>query len=210
MDALDQLIDELRVLGEERLVVGTAGNASVRQDGRVLLSRTGGRLGRSERDDFAELDQDGRHIGGALPSKEHPLHTAIYARDPRHDCVIHLHSTYSVAVACLPAVDALDVFPPLTPYSVMKVGKVPLLPYHRPGASSVMRDIERCAVGTRAALLGNHGMIVWGSSPAEVAAIAVELEELARLTIILAGTTPRVLDDDAVAELRRAFPSSSP
>jgi len=205
-DRLDQLITELRVLGEERLVVGSAGNASVRDGKQMWISRTGCRLSRAERREFTAMDHAGKVVDGPVPSKEHPLHAAIYARGPEYGCIIHLHSTYSVAVSCLVPTDPRNVFPPLTPYSVMRLGAVPLIPYHRPGASSVADDIAQCAPGTRAALLSNHGMVVWGDTPHEVAAMAVELEEVAQLSMILRGHGSRVLDADAVAELERSFP----
>lgn len=204
-DALDQLIEELRNLRGDGLIVGTAGNASVRQGGRLFLSRTGCRLGQANREDFAEIDGEGSLVDGPPPSKEYPLHAALYARDPRHNCVIHLHSTYGFAASCLPTEDPSDVFPPLTPYAVMRLGEVPLLGYHRPGSSTVVSDIEKCPSESRAALLSNHGMVVWGRSPTEVAAATVELEELAHLFILLRGNSPQLLSPADVADLRATF-----
>lgn len=169
---------------------GSSGNISVRVDDRVHISGTGTSLGSLTPEDLSvmELTTEGlRHVGGPRPSKEHGLHEALYLRDREAVCVVHLHSTHAVAASCLPPWDDYSALPPLTPYLLMRVGNLPLLPYRPPGdaeQATMLRDLDITCHG---ALLQNHGPVVAGSSVDEAVERAVEIELAAQTRILLAG-----------------------
>ena len=150
---------------------------------------------------------DGRHIGGDPPSKELFLHSAMYQMRESARAIVHLHSTHSVAVSCLPEVDPADVLPPLTAYYVMKIGRLPLIPYFRPGDRKLGDAIRGLAAKNRAVLLANHGPVVAGTSLEDAVYAMEELEETAKLYLLLHGRNPRRLTEAQIAELQAAFPS---
>src|SRR6202023_516440 len=115
------------------LTFGSAGNISVRLEDGWLMTPTNVSLGRLDPARLAKLDAAGKLVSGEPPTKETFLHRAMYEERPQDSAVVHLHSTYSVAVSCLAEVDSADVLPPITAYYVMRVGRLPLVPYHPPG-----------------------------------------------------------------------------
>lgn len=186
--------------------VGSAGNISVRLADGFLITPTNACLGRLDPARLARLDADWRHTGGDPPSKEVPMHRAFYAARAEARAVVHLHSTWATAVACLADLDPATPIPPLTPYFVMRVGRrLPLLPYFRPGDAAMEPAIAAAARGARAVLLANHGPVVSGASLAEAVYAAEELEEAAKLFLALRGAPVRLLTADQVAELERRF-----
>ena len=188
------------------LTGGASGNISVRtEDGGLLVTPTGVSLGRLDPARLARFDAAGQHIGGDAPTKEMPLHAAFYETRKSAGAVVHLHSTHSVALSMLPDTDPDNVLPPLTPYAVMRVGKVALLPFFLPG-DAAMGEALRGLGGKRAAvLLANHGPVV-ASKDLEAAVYAMEeLEETAKLALLLRGHAPRALDEEQIGALVRKF-----
>ncbi|HEX4261649.1 MAG TPA: aldolase [Acetobacteraceae bacterium] len=183
--------------------VGSAGNISVRLADGYLMTPTNSCLGRLDPDALSRLDADFRPIAGAAPSKEVFMHRAFYRARPGAGAVVHLHSTMATAVACLPDADAANPIPPLTPYFVMRIGgRLPLLPYWRPGDPAMEPAIHDAAIGARAVLLANHGPVVSGATLTDAVYAAEELEEAARLFLLLRGMAPRLLTPAQVAALR--------
>ncbi|MEU4159972.1 3-oxo-tetronate 4-phosphate decarboxylase [Actinoplanes sp. NPDC026670] len=176
-----------------RLTFGRTGNISVRDGDRILLTPTGASLGALDPAALSVIDINGDHVDGPKPSKEGFLHAAVYRSRPGAGAVIHLHSTYSVAVSCLDGLDPADVLPPLTAYYVMRVGRLPLLPYHAPGDATLKETAEKVAVDHHAFLLANHGPVVAGTDLAAAADAIEELEETARLFLLLDGRATRPL-----------------
>ena len=168
--------------------VGSAGNISARlEDGGYLITPTNSCLGRLDPARIARLDADFRHIGGDKPSKEVFMHRAFYRVRADAGAVVHLHSTMATAIACLPEADAANPIPPLTPYFVMRVGRrLPLVPYYRPGDPAMEPAIAQAATDARAVLLANHGPVVSGKTLTDAVYAAEELEEAARLALLLA------------------------
>lgn len=188
------------------LTGGASGNISVRtEDGGLLVTPTGVSLGRLDPARLSRFDAAGQHIGGDAPTKEMPLHAAFYETRKSAGAVVHLHSTHSVALSMLPDTDPDNVLPPLTPYAVMRVGKVALLPFFLPG-DAAMGEALRGLGGKRAAvLLANHGPVV-ASKDLEAAVYAMEeLEETAKLALLLRGHAPRALDEEQIGALVRKF-----
>jgi ribulose-5-phosphate 4-epimerase/fuculose-1-phosphate aldolase len=194
-----------RSLFERGFSVGSAGNISAAVDDGLLITPTNSCLGFLDPARIAKLDREGRHIAGDPPSKEIFLHRAFYETRPETGAVVHLHSTYATALSCLSDVDPADCIPPLTPYVVMRVGTVPLVPYVRPGDPAA-GDLIRGLGGRYAAvLLANHGPVVTARDLRSAVHAAEELEETARLLILLRGQPTRMLSSDQVDELNRVF-----
>jgi ribulose-5-phosphate 4-epimerase/fuculose-1-phosphate aldolase len=186
--------------------VGSAGNISMRLDDGFLITPTNSSLGRLEPARISRLDGDFRHVGGDRPSKEVFMHRAFYRARREAGAVVHLHSTHATAVACLPDVDAGNPIPPLTPYFVMRVGRrMPVVPYYRPGDPSMEPAIHAAAQDARAVLLANHGPVVSGASLTDAVYAAEELEEAAKLFLLLRGTTPRLLTPAQISDLLGTF-----
>ena len=191
-------------------VHASAGNISVRtEDGGFLITPTDACLGTLVPERLAAVNADGVQTGGDRASKTLALHRRIYAADPEARCVIHTHSTHLVALTLAGVADPDDLLPPITPYFVMKVGHVPLIPYHRPGDPAVAdlvaaRIAASHAAGTplRAVMLDRLGPNVWHRSPAEASAVLEELEETARLWLL---TRPAPLTEAQIDELRQHF-----
>lgn len=182
------------------LTFGRTGNISVRDRGRILLTPTGVSLGALDPAGLSELDLNGAHLSGPRPSKEGFLHVAMYRARPSAAAVIHLHSTHSVAVSCLDDVDPHDVLPPLTAYYAMRVGHLPLLPYHAPGDDRLGPLVEGTAARHHALLLANHGPVVAGRDLAAAADAVEEIEETARIFLLLRGMRSRPLTPEQAGE----------
>jgi 3-dehydro-4-phosphotetronate decarboxylase len=191
-------------------VHATAGNISARTpDGGFLITPTDACLGNLEPQRLASVNAAGEHTGGDRPSKTLALHRQIYEADADAHCVIHTHSTHLVALTLAGVWQDDDILPPITPYFVMKVGHVPLIPYHRPGDPAVgqriaerIRTMRDCGTPIRAVMLDRLGPNVWHQSPAEASAVLEELEETARLYLL---TRPQPLSEAQIAELRTHF-----
>ncbi len=193
-------------LFERGLTFGSSGNISVRVDDGWLMAPTGVSLGHLDPARISRLDLDGAHVDGDKPTKETFLHLAMYRRNARAGAVVHLHSTYSVAVSCLQDVDPDDVLPPLTAYYVMRIGKLPLVPYYPPGDPALGDAVAGYADKHHAVLLANHGPVVAGPSLEHAANAVEELEETAKLHLLLRTESTRPLTDQQVKEVRQRFP----
>jgi 3-dehydro-4-phosphotetronate decarboxylase len=189
------------------LAHGATGNISVRLEDGLLVTPTNSRLGRLDPARLARLDRDGRHIGGDPPSKEAFLHQSVYAMRPDAQAIVHLHSTHSVAISCLSGLNEDDVLPPLTAYYVMRVGKLPLVPYFPPGDTRLAAAVRQVATDHPAVLLANHGPVVAGKSLDAAVGAIEELEATAKLHLLLHGHRVRPLDAEQVQELRKLYPS---
>ena len=186
--------------------VGSAGNISVRLSDGYLITPTNSSLGRLDPERLAKLDGDFQHVGGDKPSKEVFMHRAFYRARQDAGAVVHLHSTMATAVACLPDVDAANPIPPLTPYFVMRVGRsMPIIEYYRPGDPEMEPAIHAAARDARAVLLANHGPVVSGKTLTDAVYAAEELEEAAKLYLLLRGNTPRLLTGRQVDDLLATF-----
>ena len=201
-----QLREEICRLGASLfargLTFGSAGNISARLEDGWLMTPTNVSLGRLDPARLARLDDAGRHVAGDAPTKETFLHRAMYEERPASGAVVHLHSTYSVAVSTLAEIDAANVLPPITAYYVMRVGRLPLVPYHPPGDLSLAEAVRKLAGKHHAVLLANHGPVVAGSSLDAAANAIEELEETAKLFLILRGSKTRPLSAEQVAALK--------
>jgi ribulose-5-phosphate 4-epimerase/fuculose-1-phosphate aldolase len=195
-----------RSLFERGLTPGSSGNISVRlDDGGWLVTPTNASLGFLDPANLARLDPQGRLIGGDKPTKEIPLHAALYDSRTSARAVVHLHSTHAVAVTMLPEIDAENALPPLTPYFLMKCGSVAMLPYYRPGDPAVADAIRGLAGKHSSVLLANHGPVVAGETLEAAVFATEELEETARLYLLLRGLNPRHLSRDQVRDLVQHF-----
>ena len=195
-----------RSLFERGLTPGSSGNISVRlDDGGWLVTPTNACLGFLDPANLARLDSAGTLIGGDFPTKEIPLHAALYDSRSSARAIVHLHSTHAVAVTMLPEIDPNNALPPLTPYSLMKCGSVAMLPYYRPGDPAVADAIRGLAGRHSSVLLANHGPVVAGDT-LEAAVFAMEeLEETSKLYLLLRGLNPRQLSPEQVRDLVRRF-----
>ena len=191
-------------------VHGSAGNISVRlPEGGFIITPTDACLGTLQPARLASINEHGVQTSGDRASKTLALHHRIYAADVDAHCVIHTHSTHLVALTLSGVWSADDIVPPITPYFVMKVGHVPLIPYHHPGdpavADLVAQRIEAKHIEgkpLRAVMLDRLGPVVWHRSPAEASAVLEELEETARLWLMTHATA---LSEAQIDELRRKF-----
>jgi 3-dehydro-4-phosphotetronate decarboxylase len=196
-----------RSMFERGLTFGSSGNMSARLDDGWLMTPTNVALDRLDPARLARLDNDGRSLSGDAPTKESFLHIAMYRERAAAKAVVHLHSTYSVAVSCLADVDSEDVLPPVTAYYVMRVGALPLIPYHPPGDPDLAEGVRKLARKHHAVLLANHGPVVAGESLEAAVDAIEELEETAKLYLLLRQQKTRWLTPAQVAELRRRYPT---
>ena len=183
------------------LTAGSSGNISVRADEGWLMTPTGSSLGRLDPARLSKLDRDGRLVAGDPPTKESFLHRVMYEERPATGAVVHLHSTHSVAVSCLAEIDPEDVLPPITAYYVMRVGRLPLVPYFRPGDLDLAEAVRGFVGKHYAVLLANHGPVVAGSGLDEAVNAMEELEETAKLYLLLRGANTRYLTSAQVRGL---------
>ena len=186
--------------------VGSAGNISVRLRDGYLMTPTNSSLGRLDPERLSKLDLGFQHVSGDKPSKEVFMHRAFYQSRDDAGAVVHLHSTQATAVSCLPDVDQSNPIPPLTPYFVMRVGRrMPIIPYYRPGDPAMEPAICKAAKDARAVLLANHGPVIAGRTLTDAVYAAEELEEAAKLFLMLRGQSPRLLSAPQVDDLLAAF-----
>ncbi|MFY0611811.1 MAG: aldolase [Hyphomicrobiaceae bacterium] len=195
-------------LFERGLTHGSTGNISVRlQDGGWLMTPTGSSLGTLDPARISKLDATGQHIDGDKPTKEAFLHTTMYDQRPGAGAVVHLHSTHSVAVSCLAELDTDNCLPPITAYYAMRIGHLPLVPYYPPGDMALAEAVGALAGKHHAVLLANHGPVVAGTSLSAAADAIEELEETARLYLLLEGRKLRILGPGQVSDLQARFKS---
>ncbi len=203
----DALVSRARSLYDRGYAHGSSGNLSVRLEDGILITPTGSSLGRLEPARLAKVDADGTPLSGDAPSKEAFLHLAMYAQRPTAHAIVHLHCTCAVAVSCLVHDDPRNVLPPLTAYHVMRVGTLPLIPYYRPGDRALAEAVGRAAARHRAVLLANHGPVVSGKSLDDAVDSAEELEQTAKLALLLTDRKLSLLTPAQVADIESAFPS---
>lgn len=201
--ARQAIVRAARSLFDRRLTHGSTGNISVRVGDRILITPTGSSLGTVEADDLAVIDEQGRHRDGPRPSKEAFLHAALLRTRPGDAAVVHTHSTHAAAVSCLDGLDPENALPALTAYYAMRIGALPLLPYHAPGDTALTGHVEAAGRDRHALLLANHGPVVSAPTLAAATDAVEELEETARLFFLLAGHPTRPLSPGQVAALRR-------
>ena len=205
----DEVCRIARSIFERGLTHGSTGNISARLDDGWLLTPTGSNLGTLDPARLSKLDWNGTLVSGDAPSKESFLHLAMYQERARAGAVIHLHSTHSVAVSVLEDVDPDDVLPPITAYYAMRIGTLPLVPYFAPGDLRLADAVRRFASRHHAVLLANHGPVVAGSSLSAAADAAEELEQTAKLFLLLQGRRIRALTAGQVTQLRERFPADT-
>ena len=191
---------------DRKLTGGSTGNISARtSDGGLLVSPTGTSFGRLDPGRLSRFDAQGLLIDGDKPTKEMPLHSAFYETRSSAGAVVHLHSCHSVALSMMPDVDADNFLPPLTPYGIMKLGQVKLLPFFMPG-DPAMGDAVRGLAGKRSAvMLANHGPVVAGKDIEAACNAVEELEDTARLAMMTRGLSPRALSQIQVQAIVTKF-----
>ena len=186
---------------------GSSGNLSVRLPDGLLVTPTNSCLGRLDPAKISKLDRAGNHVSGDQPSKEGFLHLAMYEERAGAQAIVHLHCTHCVAVSCLRHADTANVLPPVTAYHVMRIGRLPLVPYYRPGDRALAEAVREKAKKHHAVLLANHGPVVAGKSLEDAVYNAEEMEQTAKLFLLLTGRDPRLLDPTQIADLETHFPS---
>lgn len=193
-------------LYQRGLTGGNTGNISARTaDGGLLVSPTGTSFGSLDPATLSRFDSHGQHISGDKPTKEMPLHTAFYDTRSSAAAVVHLHSCHAVAWSLMPDADADNFLPPFTPYSIMKLGKVKLLPFYRPGDPAMGAAVRGLAGKRSAVMLANHGPVVAGKD-VEAACYAIEeLEETAKLAMLMRGFDARTLTNAQAREVVTEF-----
>jgi ribulose-5-phosphate 4-epimerase/fuculose-1-phosphate aldolase len=207
MKLRDDLVRWSRSLFERGLTPGSSGNISVRlPEGGYLVTPTNACLGFLEEDRISRLDADWQPVSGDAPTKELPLHRAFHAARPQTGAVVHLHSTFATLLSCRSDIDPDDAIPPITPYVVMRVGKVPVIPYSAPGSIEIEAHVARRAALGPALLIANHGPVVAASSLEAAVFAAEELEETAKLVHLSRGLPVRLLGAAEVRELQARFP----
>ena len=207
----NELREQIALLGkslyDRGLAHGSAGNISVKLADGWLMTPTNSCMGRLDPARISRLDASGRLVAGDKPSKETFLHIAMYEERASSGAVVHLHSIHAVAVSCMDGLDAADVFPPITAYAVMQVGRLALVPYYPPGDEALADAVRKVAGKHHAVLLANHGPVVAGSTLDAAVNAIEELEQTAKLMLLLQGHPTRYLTVEQVGELNRRFAS---
>jgi ribulose-5-phosphate 4-epimerase/fuculose-1-phosphate aldolase len=202
----EQICRHGRSLFERGLTPGSSGNISVRLDGGGwLVTPTNASLGFLDPAQLCRLDETSAIVSGPAPTKEIPLHNALYEGRPDARAIVHLHSTHSVAVSMLPEIDPKAVLPPLTPYYLMRTGGTALIPYYRPGDPAVAEAIRGLLGRYSSVLLANHGPVVAGTTLENAVFAIEELEETAKLYLLLRNLNPRYLSPGQVQDLVSHF-----
>ncbi|MDQ3215683.1 MAG: aldolase [Pseudomonadota bacterium] len=201
----ERIVQHGRSLFDRGLAAGSSGNISVRLQDGWLLTPTDSCLGQLDPARLSKLNWEGKLLSGDAPSKEAFLHRAIYEERADANAIVHLHATYSAAVSCMADLDPENCMPPLTAYFVMKVGRLPLVPYHRPGNVALADAIRALARTHSALLLANHGPIVSAATLEAAVYATEELEETAKLFLLLRDAPVRTLTDAQIAELQSVF-----
>ena len=203
----DSICRLAKSLFDRGLTIGSSGNISIRLDDGWLMTPTGSSMGSLDPNDISKLDLTGNLISGKNPTKESFLHIAMYDERPDSGAVVHLHSTHSVAVSCLADIDKRNVLPPITAYYVMKIGKLPLVPYFPPGDINLAKAVKEMASNHHAVLLANHGPVVAGKTLEDAVYAIEELEETARLFLLLRNMKTQYLNEKQVKTLEELYPN---
>jgi 3-dehydro-4-phosphotetronate decarboxylase len=186
---------------------GSTGNISAKLDDGWLLTPTNSCLGRLDPARLSKMSWDGKLLAGDAPSKESFLHLAMYEERKFFGAVVHLHGSDSVGLSLLPDIDCNDCLPPLTAYYVMRIGRLPMLPYFKPGDQSLADAVRSAAKKHHAVMLANHGPVVAGTSLSAAVDAAEELEQTAKIYLNLRHEKNlRVLTPQQVNDLRETFP----
>jgi 3-dehydro-4-phosphotetronate decarboxylase len=201
----EQIVELGRSIFDRGLTAGSSGNLSVRLKDGWLLTPTNASLGRLDPARLAKLDWNGNLLSGDPPSKEAFLHRAMYQERHGAGAIVHLHSTHSAAVSCIDGLNPADCLPPLTAYYVMKIGRLPLIPYYRPGDPALGDAIRGLAGKHSAVLLANHGPVVSADTLEAAVYATEELEETAKLFLLLRNAPTRPLNPEQIQELKAAF-----
>ena len=210
MSSETQLREQICLLAKSMfdrgLTGGSTGNISARTaDGGLLVSPTGTSFGRLDPARLSRFDTAGTLIDGDRPTKEMPLHAAFYNTRSTAGAVVHLHSCHSVALSMMPDVDPDNFLPPMTPYAIMKLGKVKLLPFFLPGDPAMGEAVRGLAGKRSAVMLANHGPVVAGKDVEAACNAIEELEDTARLALLTRGMNPRLLTDTRVRDVVTGF-----
>ena len=190
----DLIVGMAKSLFDRGLTFGSSGNISVRTGEGWLMTPTGCSMGNIDPNSISKLDKKGNLISGDPPTKESFLHLAMYEKRPQDSAVVHLHSTHSVAVSCLEGINPKNVLPPITAYYVMRIGILPLIPYFPPGDIKLANVVREMASKHHAVLLANHGPVVSGKSLKDAVYATEELEETAKLFLLLQGHKTKYLN----------------
>jgi 3-dehydro-4-phosphotetronate decarboxylase len=212
MPEIDDLLDHLCEIGasfyQRGYAFGSTGNLSVRDGDDIWITPTGQSLRKLVPGKLALIDRQGSARSEARPSKEVPFHLASYrAGGDRVKAIVHLHSTYAVALSCLRDLNQAEPLPPITPYYLMRVAPLAVVPYHRPGSPDLGPAVEALAADHDCILLRNHGLIALGRTLDEAVDRAEELEETAKLFFLLRGFEVQVLTPGQLDEINRTFRS---
>lgn len=210
MHEINRLREEIcrtgQSLFDRGLTSGSTGNISVRlPDGGWLMTPTNASMGSLDPTRLSLFDASGRLVSGDAPTKESFLHFSMYGERSDASAVVHLHSSHATAVSILRDIDPEDVMPPLTAYYVMRVGRLPLVPYFAPGDMALADAVKSLAGRHHAMLLANHGPVVAGTTLANAQFAAEELEETAKLFLMLQHHAKRMLTPEQVDDLRKRF-----
>ncbi len=202
----EQICTLAKSLFDRGLTHGSTGNISARTpDGGLLVSPTGSSFGRLDPARLSRFNLEGQHISGDKPTKEMPLHSAFYDTRSQAGAVVHLHCCHAVAWSMMPDVNEDDFLPSLTPYAIMQLGRVKLLPFFRPGDAAMGAAVRGLAGKRSAVMLANHGPVV-ASKDVEAACNAIEeLEATARLAILTRSYLPRPLNTAQVQDIVKTF-----
>mgnify|MGYP001334940009 FL=1 len=203
----DSICRLAKSLFDRGLTIGSSGNISVRLADGWLMTPTGSSMGNLDPNEISKLDLNGKLISGKSPTKESFLHIAMYDERPDSGAVVHLHSTHSVAVSCLAGIDKKNVLPPITAYYVMKIGKLPLVPYFPPGDINLAKAVKEMASNHHAVLLANHGPVVAGKTLEDAVYAIEELEETARLFLLLRNMKTQYLNEKQIKTLEELYPN---
>ena len=190
----DLIVGMAKSLFDRGLTFGSSGNISVRTGEGWLMTPTGCSMGNIDPNSISKLDKKGNLISGDPPTKESFLHLAMYEKRPQDSAVVHLHSTHSVAVSCIEGINPKNVLPPITAYYVMRIGILPLIPYFPPGDIKLANVVREMASKHHAVLLANHGPVVSGKSLKDAVYATEELEETAKLFLLLQGHKTKYLN----------------
>jgi ribulose-5-phosphate 4-epimerase/fuculose-1-phosphate aldolase len=210
--AREAVVAACRHLAGRGLSPGGSGNVSVRCGACLLVTPTGSSLSRVRAEELSVVPVDPHAAGwdgpkGPRPSKELPLHRAVYAARPGATAVVHLHSPAAVAASCLepaalPRETATGPLPAITPYQVMRLGDLPVAPFAVPGTAALADGVASLAGSAPAMLLSNHGSVVAGERLEGAVDLAEEVEAAALVVLLLRGVPHRRLTSTQVAALR--------
>ncbi|HBT4804492.1 TPA: aldolase [Klebsiella quasipneumoniae subsp. similipneumoniae] len=202
----EDMVRYARSMFERGYSSGGAGNISLKlPDGNILATPTNSSFGDLDAEELSKVTMQGELLSGQKASKEVLMHLAMYRQRPHCGGIVHLHSPWLTALSCLPGIDPENALPPITPYYVMRVGKLPVVPYIRPGSPIIAEHVEKLAAEHNAILLANHGPIISGKDIREAVFNAEELEETAKLYFMLKPFGMNTLAQENVEELNATF-----